>query len=219
VCPVQLPGRENRIREQPYRDVTRLAEEAAGGLAATLDRPYALFGHCMGALVVHALAVRLEELGGRPPALLIVSSAAVPHLPPSRRYRAPARGVSGIYHPAMSDAELTAEMYNVARALGTEVLPELVPLALRVLRADIELCYGYQLDAPRPVRCPVVAIGWTGDPEVAPEQMDGWRDYGEVRRYDLDGGKLAYLKAPVALLRIIEGEFAATSAAQPTPLA
>jgi surfactin synthase thioesterase subunit len=215
VCPVQLPGRENRIREQPYRDVTRLAADAADGLMPTLDRPYALFGHCMGALLAHALAARLEELGSRPPTLLIVSSAAVPHLPPSRRYRTPSPGLSGFYHPAMSDAELTAEMRNVARALGTEVLPELVPLALRVLRADVELCYAYRLDAPRPVRCPIAALGWTADPEVTPGQMDDWRDYGEVRRHDLDGDKMAYLKAPRALLRVIESDFAAASAVQP----
>jgi surfactin synthase thioesterase subunit len=32
------------------------------GLAPYLDRPYALFGHCMGALLAHQLAVRLREL-------------------------------------------------------------------------------------------------------------------------------------------------------------
>jgi len=97
---------------------------------------------------------------------------------------------------------------------GGDVLPELVPLALRVLRADVELCYGYQLPSPRPVRCPVVALGWTGDPEVAPSEMDAWQEYGTVRRHDLDGGKLTFLKAPPPLLRLVEDEFARASAAR-----
>ncbi|OLF14713.1 thioesterase II family protein [Actinophytocola xanthii] len=216
VCPVQLPGREHRIRHEPYQDVQRFADDACEALAPWLDRPYALFGHCMGALLAHALAVRLERSAERPPALLVVSSAVVPHLPPSRRYRAPSPGVTGVYHPSMTDEEFTAELHQVSQALGGgDVLPELVPLALRVLRADVELCYGYQLAAPVPVRCPVTALGWTDDPEVAPAQMDGWRDYGTVRRHDLDGGKLTYLAAPPALLRIIEDDFAEAVSARP----
>lgn len=214
-CPVQLPGRENRIRQEAYRDVPGLAADAMRALTPALDRPYALFGHCMGALLAHAMAVAAEQEGLRPPTLLIVSSAAVPHLPSSRRYRAPEPGVSGIYHPSMTDAELTRELHSVAGALGGEVLPEMVPLALRVLRADVELCYGYQMAAPQPVSCAIAALGWRGDPEVAPERMDGWRDYGPgpVRRHDLDGGKLTFLSAPPALLRIIEDEYATASTA------
>ncbi|GAA3082006.1 hypothetical protein GCM10020000_79930 [Streptomyces olivoverticillatus] len=42
--PVQLPGRENRLAEEPRFT----AAEVAAALAAHVDRPYALYGHSMG---------------------------------------------------------------------------------------------------------------------------------------------------------------------------
>ncbi|MEU9353256.1 alpha/beta fold hydrolase [Streptomyces griseoloalbus] len=209
VCPVQLPGRENRIRHAPHRSVPAFAAEAAEALAPHLDRPYVLFGHCMGALLAHALATRIEDLGLPPATLLVVSSAAVPHLPAEQRYRAPEPGVGGIYHPSMTDEQFADELHHVSAALGGgEILPELLPLALRVLRADVELCYGYRLPAPRPVRSPLTAIGWTADPEVAPEAMLRWSAYGNARHRVLEGGKLSYLAAPAALTRLLEEEYA-----------
>jgi len=48
VCPVQIPGRENRLSEPPYLDSEALIEETALAMAGSLDLPYAIFGHSMG---------------------------------------------------------------------------------------------------------------------------------------------------------------------------
>jgi surfactin synthase thioesterase subunit len=208
VCPVQLPGRENRIGQPPFTDFETFAREAAAGLREYLDRPYAIFGHCMGALLAHALTVRLAELDSLQPERLFVSSARVPHLPPERRYRLPAPGRVGVYHPSMSDDELLDEVKHVSVvAGGGDVPPELVPLALQVLRADVSMCFGYVLPEPHWVSCPITAIGWLDDDDVAPEEMIAWEDYGAVDHHHLPGGKLAYLGAPPGLLTAIAGDF------------
>ena len=46
VCPVQLPGRENRLREPSAETYQELAERLIPALRPQLDRPFALFGHC-----------------------------------------------------------------------------------------------------------------------------------------------------------------------------
>ena len=51
VCPVQLPGRENRFVEAPFTRAEAVVEAMAPALRPVLDRPYALFGHSMGAML------------------------------------------------------------------------------------------------------------------------------------------------------------------------
>lgn len=215
LCRVQLPGRENRIREPHFTDFDSYAESTAEGLADALDRPYALFGHCMGALLAHRLAVRLAELPVRPPDRLIVSSSLPPHFPPAKRYRPPEPGAIGIYHPMMSDDELAEEMRRVARAQGQQdILPELLPIAVAVLRKDLDACYAYAPREPVPLDCPVVTIGWTRDPDVAPEDMAEWRGYGTLTRYTLEGDKLSFIRAPQTLMTVL-AEVCADIATEP----
>ena len=201
VIRVQLPGRENRIREQPFADFSAFAKETADGLAPYLDRPYALFGHCMGALLAHKLATRLEYLPVRGPSRLVVSSSLPPHFPPEQRYRPPGAAAQGIYHPSMTDGELAAEMRRVARAQGQpDILPELLPLAVRVLRQDLDMCYRYAPQMPEPVHCPITTIGWTRDPDVEPGAMTAWAPYGSATHHELEGDKLSFIHAPRALM-------------------
>jgi surfactin synthase thioesterase subunit len=204
VCRVQLPGRENRIREEAFADFDAFAAATAEGLIPYLDRPYALFGHCMGALLAHRLALALQDLAVRPPGRLIVSSSLPPHFPPDKRYRPPSAGAEGIYHPSMTDADLAEEMRRVARAQGqTEILPDLLPLAIRTLRRDLDMCYGYAPAQPAPVRCPVTAIGWSRDSDVAPAQMAAWDRYGQVSHHTLDGDKLSFIRGPQGLMDVL----------------
>jgi surfactin synthase thioesterase subunit len=204
LCRVQLPGRENRIRDKAFADFDEFAAATAEGLAGYLDRPYAVFGHCMGALLAHRLTVALEERATRRPARLIVSSSLPPHFPPAKRYRPPVADAEGVYHPSMSDDELAAEMRRVCRVQGQDEIPEeLLPLALRVLRRDLDMCFGYSPAEPVPVACPITAIAWTRDPEVSPDEMGVWRSYGRITRHTLDGDKLTFIRAPQALIDVL----------------
>src|ERR1044071_9320478 len=54
VCPVQLPGRENRTREPAFNRVQPLVEALTGVLAGWRDLPYAVFGHSNGALLARS---------------------------------------------------------------------------------------------------------------------------------------------------------------------
>ena len=49
---LQPPGREDRLMHEPIPDVHDLAGELATALEPLLDKPYAVFGHSMGAIVI-----------------------------------------------------------------------------------------------------------------------------------------------------------------------
>ncbi|HET8840857.1 MAG TPA: thioesterase domain-containing protein, partial [Ktedonobacteraceae bacterium] len=49
VCPIQLPGRENRWKETPLTNLSELIQEILQSLPPYLDKPFAFFGHSMGA--------------------------------------------------------------------------------------------------------------------------------------------------------------------------
>src|SRR6266508_329155 len=56
VCPIQLPGRANRLAERPFTSLPHLVQALAGALRPQLDKPFALFGHSLGALLGFELA-------------------------------------------------------------------------------------------------------------------------------------------------------------------
>ena len=164
VRPIQLPGRETRLGEQPYRRLADLLDPLCAALDPYLDRPYAFFGHSMGALVAFEVARRLSA-GSRPgPACLMVSGRRGPTLP-SRR-------------PIIFDRPDGEFLAEVARLGGMppEVLaqPDLVELLLPLLRADYELSETYRRLPGGPLTCPVVAYGGAADPEVERSELAGW---------------------------------------------
>jgi medium-chain acyl-[acyl-carrier-protein] hydrolase len=56
ICPIQLPGRENRLREPPVTGIQTVVENLASELSLYLDRPYILYGYSLGALIAFELA-------------------------------------------------------------------------------------------------------------------------------------------------------------------
>ncbi|MEL7048311.1 MAG: alpha/beta fold hydrolase, partial [Pseudomonadota bacterium] len=74
VIAVQLAGRGPRIHEPAIDSLVEVLNELVPVLVKTIDRPYALFGHSVGALLAFECALRLEQSVSEPPLGLFVSS-------------------------------------------------------------------------------------------------------------------------------------------------
>ncbi len=198
VCPVQLPGRENRLREKSYETIEQFVSEAAEALVLYFDRPYGLFGHCLGARLAYALTVELEERGYELPNRLYVSSCLAPHR----------GGCFGPYLPGMDDTQLMSGLLRTARARGLDQpTPELLAMSLQILRTDVQMSFRYKPLGPQHLSTPITTIAWLDDHDVRPEEMDEWRDYGPVRYHVILGDEFRFLTAPSELLAIIEQDF------------
>jgi surfactin synthase thioesterase subunit len=191
VCLIQLPGRENRIREPHYQTYELLAEQVAEELSPYFDRPFGFFGHCGGTLAAFATALHLAGRQSPVPACLFASAQVAPHDGPYGRF----------LH--MSDSELAAELAQLTRAKGGEPKPDVIAMNVRVLRADLTANQNYTLAAPVELSSQVRAVGWDEDSEIRPEQMGGWPAYappGGFHRTLLHGGHYALTEAPDELI-------------------
>jgi medium-chain acyl-[acyl-carrier-protein] hydrolase len=169
VCAVQLPGREWRFREKPATTLDELLPALVDVLREQLDRPFAFFGHSMGALIAFALARRLQRSGGPMPAVLFASAHPAPHLPSVtvRLVRLP-------------DRELIEEL----RAMGgtpRELLdnPELLELFLPALRADLSLCASHAYEEGPKLALPIEVVGGLGDRTVTHGELTPWSAHTE----------------------------------------
>lgn len=162
---VQLPGRQNRITEAPITDLPTLVETLAAVLAPLWDRPVALFGHSLGAILAFEVARLRRRQGLGLPVHLFVAGHRAPQLPERQ---------PPIHH--LPDAEFLAE---IARLNGTpaEILAhrEILEMLLPVLRADFQLAETYLYVADAPLPCPLTAFGGTADDKVPPADLAAWR--------------------------------------------
>ena len=178
VTAVQLPGREDRIRERAHEDLEALLGELVPVLAGAVDGPYALFGHSMGALVAYEAARRLVVQGVPAPVHIFASALGAPHAPYRTRY------VSTLPEKEFKRAMVT--MSGLPKEAVQE--PAFLSLLLPTLRADFRLCESYEHVDSAPLPCRLTVL--TGaDDDVAPLDLALWRELntGRFRIRVIDG--------------------------------
>ncbi|MEU3963317.1 alpha/beta fold hydrolase [Streptomyces buecherae] len=162
VCPVQLPGREDRLAELPLTTVPAVIDAAAPAIAASTDLPYAFLGHSMGALLAFHVAHRLRETGAPLPGHLFLSAYRAPHLPE----RDPVH--------KLPDAQLLQKMGLPDPCYQD---PDLRELFLPALRADVTLCETATHRPAEPLPCPITALCGSEDNSVTTQDLNGWQTY------------------------------------------
>lgn len=169
VIPLLPPGREGRFREPAHRRFAPLVEELTSAVAPLLDRPWAVFGHSLGALVGFELIASLLRRSLPPPLALFASGARAP----SRQ----AFGGRGLH--ALSDQGLLDRLTAFGGTpAGVLEHPELRALILPILRADLELFETYDGTAAGRLPTRVVPLGGEEDREVPPAELAFWDAHG-----------------------------------------
>ena len=163
----EMPGHGARLAETPIDAHAAAAVEIADTLEPFLDRPYALFGHCLGAALAYEATRVLSARGKAQPVRLFSSGARGPHL-----------GIPIADVESMEDDEFIEHM-NKAYSAPIEFLrhPEMRPLFLPMVRADARMTQNYKYTPGPQVSYPVTAIAGETDPDVFPDHLTAWHQH------------------------------------------
>ncbi len=193
VVPIQLPGRESRLDEPAIDSADLLAGRLLEGLLSHLDRPFALFGHSMGALIAFELARNLRTKGLEP-VHVFASGCKAPHLP---------RGRSTHRHhlPDQEFIRAVSDMNGVPHEVLENV--DLMELVLPPLRSDFKLVETYRYRSQPPLRCPISAFGGLHDNEATQDEIEAWSHHtvGPFQVLMLPGGHFFVKSSRPRLLR------------------
>jgi medium-chain acyl-[acyl-carrier-protein] hydrolase len=170
VCAIQLPGREGRLVEEPFKSLPPLIEVLGPILLSSLDRAFVFFGHSLGASVAFELARWLRRHYQIMPATLFVAGRRAPHLPDT--------------DPAIHDLpdEEFLEELRTLKGTAPEVLanPEVMELVRPMLSADFAMSHNYEYVPEPPLQCPIIAFGGLEDEDVTRDYLDGWREHSSA---------------------------------------
>jgi surfactin synthase thioesterase subunit len=164
IVAVQLPGRESRIDEEPYRDVTTAVDDLFPAIAGELETgPVMFFGHSLGAVLAYELACRFSSAPGFDVVHLIVSGSPGPR---TRR----ARRATGL-----PDDDFLARVREFAQYdAETMQNPEVRKLVLPTLRADVEMHEEYVSAWSDPLPAPITSLRGHDDQLVTADHAAEW---------------------------------------------
>jgi surfactin synthase thioesterase subunit len=200
VVAFELPGRERRMLETPYRNVVEAAENEVDGIAATLGEGarVVLFGHSLGAVLAYELVHLLTKRDVHVERLVVSGSPG----PWTQRERRAA---------GLPDEEFLARVEEFA-GFRHEALdhPEMRELILPVLQADCEMHENYVPSTDEPVSVPICSLRGDSDGLVTAEEARQWRDAttSGFSYVELPGDHMYLVDLGRKVLDVIEAESA-----------
>lgn len=170
VFPVQTPGRANRLAEPPLASIPALADLIVPEIAPLTDRPYALFGHSMGAVLAAFTARAIIDAGLPAPEHLFLSARQPPDTPSP---------VPPLAH--LDDDAFVTEINRRYGGIPEEILrePDVMAMLLPALRADVQALEAVEGHARHVLPAPITAYGGEDDalvPRPLLAEWEGWTD-------------------------------------------
>lgn len=162
----QLPGREDRLGEQPIVEWQDMLDALADCVAELHPQPTAIFGHSLGGLAGFELARRMQRDAGAPLVHVFVSARPWPGFP--------APSLAPLW--SAGDDALLAGMAQRFGALPASLShPDIRDVVLPALRADLRLLDDHRHAPGPPLACPLTVFAGAHDPGTSGDSLTGWQ--------------------------------------------
>jgi len=194
VTAIQYPGRQDRYSEPFVKTIDDLADHIFAVLNPMIDRPIALFGHSMGAVVGFEVARRFEKSAGIKPTTVFVSAMRAP----------------GRFGEETTQVEDDAGLINRMRTLGgTDPLlladPKMLEMVLPAFRNDIRALDQYRRDREVRIGAPITVMTASDDSLTSMDQATAWEQHtsGDCTVHIFNGGHFYLEKHPHRVVTVI----------------
>lgn len=198
VCPIEIPGRGRREGETALTTVDELAKVLAHSLPLK-DKPYVIFGTCLGAIVGYEIIREVQKTKcGPPPVAFMPAAVSPPHVYASvvmkiylqRRLK---RGEDPPLDEVMKILKGWKEMpreklllaFEAGHFAGVDEMKKSERLFNRVAPMgvnDIMMAVQYRYDPTHePFNFPIIAFDGTKDNTIPNGYMKGWRKHTTAR--------------------------------------
>ncbi|MFY7779062.1 MAG: type I polyketide synthase [Elstera sp.] len=220
VIAVEPPGRLGRISEKPVNDIDLFVDSVLDEMIDLLDLPFAMFGHCLGAVTMYETARTLIEETRFKPLHLFASGARSPdrvgEVGPFEQELGQVLmstpGYRSDLKPYNQSDEIFADIIRRFDMAATDQFlsdPELRKLMLPAVRAEFEMTSNYKLKGePKPWDVPITCFVSRGDPYVSRDDILAWGKFTNQRLQVLmrEGTHYAVVEDAQFINRIINRE-------------
>ena len=219
---VEPPGRQTRIDEPPIRDMKTFVGDLVPELLPFLDKPFAVYGHCLGALTLFETVRALLRQGREAPVHVFVSGARAPdelHRQQTFELNLLVRlcGLPkyDIFTPVYRQSDdVFAEVLREFKVLATESFlsdPELRRLILPVIRAEFEMSSNYRYVPDVTLDAPITCLTGLHDTYVTAENAAAWGRFttGRFQLLTVETDHFLVVDDEDLLIRVVNRELTA----------
>ncbi|GEO09793.1 thioesterase II family protein [Segetibacter aerophilus] len=155
---LEYRGRGTRAKEDFAENISEVVDDVFKSITPLLDKPYAIYGHSMGAKIAYLLTLRIREEGKKMPIHLFVSGTDGPSVPARKSPK----------HLLPKNEFVTA--VKELGGLPDEILghEEMLEYFEPILRADFKISESYQYEGTEPLKIPLTVM--VGDKEDMQEE-------------------------------------------------
>lgn len=197
-CPLQLPGRENRLKEPAFTDMDACLDHLIAAISPYTAGPWALVGCSLGCKIAFELARHFASKG-QPPVMMLLMACPAPSVPVA-------------YPDKDLDSEDIANRVHHLGGTPQRIVDNVAALEVfaKALNGDLKLAQSYLLPRPdqageprakgpgrpryRPgkltVQTKALVVYAADDHLVSPAQIKAWRHHlrGELSFKEVSGG-------------------------------
>ncbi|MDJ0661417.1 MAG: beta-ketoacyl synthase N-terminal-like domain-containing protein [Crocosphaera sp.] len=160
VFPLQIPREFNDVKKQEQNQFADTIERLAQVITPYLDKPFAIYGHSMGAIMGFELAHKIRQKQGQTPCHLFISSAFAP------------QDVKKGFEQQKLSLEEILNLSEIPQDLrdDSSIMEEITA----IFQADLQLLKSYVYTENPPLDCPISAFGGQADSLIKREDLLSW---------------------------------------------